>query len=191
MNRFEHAQTALEWMRQTLDELPRREHGMPVFVPDSNVLIELARDRSDDDAAALDWDALRGEWFAILVVIVPQVVKELDRLKYTQHGKGPGKLAQTVIRHLNDVWRRPRSLPAIPVSKTVQVELLLTEPSLEEFALFPWLDPSIGDHRILLSALDAARRWPRDRVMIATNDLSMKLLAGYADVAAVSLRSHG
>ena len=59
--------------------------------------------------------------------------------------------------------------------------------TVQNHALFPWLDVSISDHRILLSALDAARRWPHDPLVLATNDLNLALLARYADVATISL----
>ena len=79
-------------------------------------------------------------------------------------------------------------MPAIPVDERVQLEFLLTEPGQADWSLFSWLDPSLPDNRILTSALDAVRRWPNDRVVLATGDLHMALLASYADTETMSVQ---
>lgn len=186
MNRFTDARASLQVMVQLLEELPQNRHDMLVVVPDTNILLHLAQ-RPDCLPGKLPWAALRGEWWWMLVVIVPQVVKELDRMKVAHRRTPLSKAAQDVIRYLNAMRQSPRTMPAIPVEDHVQMDFLLTEPGEADRSLFSWLDASLPDHRILLSALDAARRWPHDRVVLATHDLHMALLASYAEIETMGL----
>ena len=183
MNRFEFARASLSSMVQLLRELPDVGHGMLVVVPDTSVLLDLSS-QTDQVDGKLAWTTLRGEWWQILVVMAPQVVKELDRLKVAHRGKALGRSAQDIIRYLNEIRQSRRSIPAFRAEEGVQIDFLMTEPIEADRSLFPWLDSSLADHRILLSTLDAARRWPRDRVVLATRDLHMALLASYAEIDA-------
>lgn len=180
-NRFTDALAALASMTQLLRDLPHNGHSMRVVVPDTNVLVNLAQRGRGSQEGLLG--PLREEWWSILVVVVPQVVRELDRMKAAYRRTPLSEAAQDVIRRLNEIRQLERTMPAIPVEEQVQVDFLLTEPDKEDWARFPWLDASLPDHRIIISTLDAARRWPHDEVVLMTNDLHMALLASYAGIS--------
>lgn len=186
MDDFEEAPEALREQYALLAAAASKGHGMPVFIPDTNVLMDIAVPAAGGAPATLDWNRFAAGQKTLLAVIVIPVIKELDELKRSRDERRKA-LAQAALSALWGIRSQTRAHRGFEVERDIFVDFLPSEPTEAEMQFLPWLDPARPDHRIIASALDVARRFLQEQVAIVTGDLSMAVLAGFAALRALKL----
>lgn len=186
MEDFEEARRALPEQFRLLEEASDKKLGMPVFVPDTNVLMDIATPATNGVRASLDWERLAAGHRESLAVVLLPVVKELDELKRSRDDRRKA-LAQAAISVLWDIRSTGRGHKGWEVARDRYLDFLTTEPTSQEMEFLSWLDSERPDHRIVASALDVARRFLGDQVAVVTGDLNMTLLAGFAALRALKI----
>lgn len=186
MKHFKEARDALPQQFELLKQAAKSALGIPIFVPDTNILMDIAERAEEGTAQAIAWERLKASHRQVRVIIVPPVVKELDELKRSRDNRRKS-LARAAIAALWESRVHVRGPRGLEVARGVFVDFLATEPTAEDFAFLPWLDPGRPDHRVIASVLDVARRHLRDQVALVTGDLNMSILAGYAALRSLKL----
>lgn len=183
---FQKSRDALPEQYQLLEKFAGKGLDLPVFVPDTNALMNIAVTAADGAPARLDWERLAAGHPRILIVVVPPVVLELDELKRNRDERRRA-LAQAAISALWSIRLTPRGYPAWEVARDTFVDFLASEPNAAEMNFLSWLDSNRPDHRVIASSLDVARRFLADQVALITGDLNMALVAGFAGLRALKL----
>jgi len=183
---FGGARDAIKEQVQLLMQASPPTRACPIFVPDTNALLDISAKATGASQGPLDWARLIAAHRKAVVVIVLPVVKELDVLKHSRD-KRRAELAQAAISVLWALRSRARTSEGCEVLRGVFVDFLPSEPTDKELEFLPWLDPQRPDHRIIASGLDVARRFARDQVAIVTGDLNMAILSGFGAIRALKL----
>ncbi|MEL7168020.1 MAG: PIN domain-containing protein [Bacteroidota bacterium] len=167
---------ALESVRMALDrtisaiqQLHDPLDGGCLLVPDTNALIAVP--------VLTDWALSDGKQFEI--VFVPTVLAELDTLKVEHRNPDVRDKAKKVINQLKELRRRGNLSNGVPlVSQRSGARTLAVEPDFT--TSLPWLDPSIPDDRMLASAIEVIRHFPRSAVLLVTGDINLQNKADFA-----------
>jgi hypothetical protein len=130
-----------------------------VLVPDTNILLHML------PLDQIPWRALVGA-DEVEIVLVPQVVRELEAKKYGESDKLK-KRAQRVVSQL-DKWV-PSGARSGQIAEGIVLRLHPREPVVVD-----GLDPTVGDDRIVASALEIQALEP---VIIVTGDIGMRMKA--------------
>jgi PIN domain len=142
-----------------IDALDDPSDGMPIFVVDANAAI-----RSPD---LDDWGFEDVKRFVLL--LSPPFLQELDELKITYRVEQVRETAESLIRRINDYWKRGNVHEGVTLRRDRSVvRMVANEPNVTE--VLPSLDPSVMDDRYVAVALEVMRRHPRSPVTIVTSD---------------------
>jgi hypothetical protein len=134
-----------------------------VLVPDTNALIrqpELGTYRA----------VARKDEFT--VVLVPTVLKELDKLKMTHRDPDFRKKVDSVITRIKGLRGQGNLTEGVTVHKTIKVKSVAKEPDFSH--AFEWLDRGNDDDRLIASVLEVQRQQPGAVVVIVSADINLQ-----------------
>jgi len=143
-----------------------------VVVPDTMAIIQLPR-----------LSVLQFPKEDTLVVLVPTVLRELDRHKVGSRSPALGAKARKAIRRIKEYRRRGNLLHGVPDSKRVRVGAVATEPAAPQY--LSWLDPLHDDDRLIASTLHVAALNFSSPVFLLTSDVNLQNKATFAALAAL------
>ncbi|MBI5310676.1 MAG: hypothetical protein HZB14_06575 [Actinobacteria bacterium] len=155
----ESVENAVAQVVTIVENLPTANyHGGRFIVPDTNAFL---------------WQPDVSLWDTggpVTLVIVPQVIQELDRLKTRDGSVGPK--ATKIINQLNEFDRRGNTLEGVKVAGDLWLREIAIQPSFESVP--PWLDSSSADDQIIASALELGFADLTAQVAVVTRDRNMK-----------------
>ena len=151
-----------------------------ILVPDTNFII-------DNPDITLYGRCLGQDHYT--VVVVATVVAELDELKYKYRND---KQRASKISAANHALKRLRSLgdtfKGVSAADGVLFQMVPIEPN---FGNAPgWLNKTVGDDRVVVSALEIQFQHPDTTVILLTNDLGMQNKAELAKLPYVEWHSN-
>jgi len=150
----------------------------------SELLDQIESTRTDGTRMVLDTNALLAQpdiraFGSIdsqgVVLLVPQVMRELDDLK--DRGRTPElrERASKAIRQIKGLRDRGSLLDGVKVANGLTAQALGIEP---DFSRLPnSLDPDVPDDRIIGSALTEQAAHPNDVLVLVTSDISAQIKA--------------
>ena len=142
-----------------------------LLVPDTNALIashELAT-----------WEF--GDFDQFELVLTPQVLAELDRLKIEHRNENVRSKAGSMIRQIKEFRRRGRLSDGVPlVTSRSTLRSVAVEPDME--SSLPWLDEHNPDDRLLAAFLEIMRLNPNSSVILVTGDINLQNKAEFAEL---------
>lgn len=150
-----------------------KERSLAV-VPDTNALV------SCPDLA--DYQSVTGQLDFILV-IMPTVLSELDKLKVTARDNGFRGKVKSVITRIKGLRAQGSLIDGVIINKTVTVRMEAREPDFGH--TLSWLDSGNNDDRIIASILELQRREPSAVVILSTGDINLQNKAEMAQIAFV------
>jgi hypothetical protein len=169
---FERARKATATQVERIQRAYETTSEEVVLVPDTNALLY--------NPALEEWsfaDATK-----ILVLLVPGVVGELDKLK--QHRvETVREKSERLIRQIKEYRRRGGGRLDEGVSLRRDYSRLASwpiEPRVED--TLPWLDPTNADDRILAALIEVMRDRAGTPVILVTRDLNLQNKAEFAHV---------
>lgn len=170
---FGHFEEELSDQLGLLLRLYDSSNGEHVYVPDTNALLY--------HPSLEEWAFAESRTF--VVVLIPTVLSELDKLKST--GKDSLKeKAERIIRQIKEYRRRGNLLEGVPLrSRSHKIQTIATEPDFQQTLKF--LDPSVPDDRVLAGFLEVVRKRPRCQVTLVTRDINMINKADFARIPCV------
>jgi hypothetical protein len=173
-----HSQGAAERVRAALaaqvrlTEMVVGEHqaaGELWLVPDTNALLT--------NPALEEWE---GEEPAT-IVIVPQVMREVDRHKLHHPNPNVQAKATQLVRRFEEYGRRGDTLEeAVPLSGTLRYRDVAVDADVR--ASLPWLRPDNPDDQILASVLELRWHNPNRPVTLVTEDRNLRNKARHARI---------
>ncbi len=157
--------------RQLLHQQGDSENDEVIVLPDTNALIVEPELANYGETAGKD---------KFTVVLVPTVLRELDKHKTSHHNSEFREKAAGVIRRIKG-WRTQGDLlTGVTVDKTITVKCVATEPDFSQS--LGWLEPSNADDQILASALEIQRQVPSACVVLVTSDINLQNKADMASL---------
>jgi hypothetical protein len=143
--------------------------GEPVVVPDTNALLENPRLES--------WAF--EEFPRFTMVLVPEVLAELDRLKTEHRDPSMRDTVRRLVRQIGEYRRRGSLAEGVTLVKGIsRVKAVATEPDFG--ASLPWLDRKVPDDRILAAFIEVMREHPESPAALATFDVNLQSKADFA-----------
>lgn len=165
----EGARKALDRTVSAIQQLHDPLDGGHLLVPDTNALIAVP--------VLTDWALPDTERFEI--VLVPTVLAELDALKVEHRNPDVRDKAKKVINQLKELRRRGSLSNGVPlIRQRSGARTLAVEPDFT--TSLPWLDSSVPDDRMLASAIEVIRHFPRCAVHLVTGDINLQNKADFA-----------
>lgn len=167
----ERAKSNFNKMLDVFESLPDESDGIPLIIPDTNVLLEVAA-----------FDRLQFREFSnFCILLTPTVLSEIDRLKNGHRHDSVREKAHGLVRQLKEFRRRGSLLGGVKLTnKGPLIRLIACEPVFDH--TLSWLDPSVPDDRIICSVIEAIRLHPRTPVYAASHDINFQNKAEYAGV---------
>jgi PIN domain-containing protein len=160
---------ALSQQRELLADLPTAHGtGGRLFVPDTNSLIY---------QPAIEGWRLAGE-DPCIVVLVPQVIRELDELKLREGSVGDA--ATTMINKLKEYGRRGETLTGVPLKGKTQLREVAIDADMAN--TLSWLKAGHEDDELLASVLELKWRDLSADVVLITRDRNLQNKARVARV---------
>jgi PIN domain-containing protein len=142
-----------------------------IVVPDTNALV------AAPDPGTYSSSIGRSTF---IVVMIPSVLAELDKLKIVHRDADFRNKIESIIRRIKG-WRSQGSLlSGITINKTVTIKMIAREPNFRR--TLHWLDASNEDDRIIASVLEIQRENPGGVVSIMTRDINLQNKAEMASI---------
>ena len=161
--------TALTGQLNLLRVLIGTSPGPAAYVPDTNALL------FNPDLE--DWSLPDVTRFRL--VLLPTVVRELDRLKVEHRNPDLRQKAEGLIRRIKGYRQRGSLTEGVPLKRPVSTLIsIAVEPNMKDS--LPWLDPTNDDDRILAGFLEVVRRFIDCPVILLTRDLNLQNKAEFA-----------
>ena len=133
------------------------------FVPDTNALLSNPKFENWKFPAIKKFN----------IILIPQVLSELDKLKIYHQNESIKKKANSIIRRIKEYRRRGSLTKGVTIKKDCsKILALATEPNFKE--TLPWLDSDNSDDRILASFIEVIRSYPNSSVILVTNDINLQ-----------------
>ena len=142
-----------------------------VLVPDTNALIMAPE--------FADYKRVAGQDKCV-VIIVPTVLSELDKLKVTHRDSDFRAKVNSVVNRIKGLRQQGSLLSGVVVHKTVSVKMVAKEPSFG--GTLSWLDPANNDDRIIASSLEIQREYQNAVVILVTSDINLQNKAEMANL---------
>jgi hypothetical protein len=140
-----------------------------VFVPDTNALL------FNPDLEKWSFEG----YPSLLLVLLPVVLSEIDKLKIEHRNEDVRKKAEGLINRIKEYRRRGSLCDGVPLKTGVsQIMSVATEPDFS--TTLPWLDSNNADDRLLASFLEVVRRFPHSPVTLVTRDINLQNKAEFA-----------
>src|SRR5262249_4002166 len=134
------------------------------------------------DTSALYRNPALEEWATdqrATLVLVPQVVRELDRHKVDHPNPDVRKKAESVIRRFEELANRGDTFAGVKLAGKLSFREVALDPDPNSIGLHREND----DDRLLASALDLKWGTPAGRVLLVTADKNMRNKARFLDLA--------
>jgi hypothetical protein len=163
-------EAALERQLSLVSSLYDGSDKNTVIVPDTNALLF--------NPNLEDWDFDDVNQFTL--ILLPTILKELDKLKTTPR-EDFRKKVESLITRIKGYRGRGLLNEGVPLRKGKSVlRSLAAEPNMT--STLTWLDPSNDDDRFLASFLEVMRSYVHSRVVLVTRDINLQNKAELARV---------
>jgi len=134
-----------------------------ILIPDTNALIK---------APGVSQYSKIAQRRKYTVILVPTVLKELDRLKVSHRDQNFRDKVNSVIKRIKGLRQQGNLLQGVTVNKTITVKAVAREPNFN--TTLHWLDSSNDDDRIIASTLEIQRIYPSAIVILVTSDINLQ-----------------
>lgn len=142
-----------------------------ILVPDTNSLIAVP------DVTQYAGIAEQPKY---MVVIVPMVLAELDKLKIIHRELEFRNKVTSVIKRIKGLRNQGSLLTGVTVNKIITVKMMAVEPDFE--TTLKWLSSENTDDRIIASVLEIQRENPSSIIVIITSDINLQNKAEMANL---------
>ena len=168
---FSKAKAAIETQVGLLHRLFDGSSGKITLVPDTNALLH------NPSLDAWRFDGAR----RFVLLLLPTVLRELDKLKVEHRNDEVRKKAERLIRQVKDYRGRGRLSEGVTLARDVsEIASIAVEPRMDRS--LPWLDPANEDDRLLAGVIEVMRQRPRSPVVLVTRDVNLMNKADFARV---------
>jgi len=163
-------QEALDSQQSAITNLYDGSDNSAVIVPDTNAFLY--------NTSLEDWTFDGISRFTM--ILLPTILKELDKLKITSRDEFRKKV-EGLITRIKGYRGRGQLNEGVTLRRGMStLRSVATEPSMA--ATLPWLDAANDDDRLLASALEVMRQYPHSAVFLVTRDINLQNKAEFAKV---------
>ena len=153
-----------------LNNINFTEEGLDIYVPDTNALLI--------NYNLENWYFSKTEKF--IIVLLPTVLAELDRLKIAHQNRELKEKAGKIITRIKEYRRRGTLTEGVTINKKISLKAIALEPDFKRS--LNWLDSDNNDDRIIASFLEVCRRNIRNSVYLVTSDINLQNKAEFANI---------
>ncbi len=145
-----------------LDILDSASRTGVIVIPDTNSIVE--------HPDPIHYRTVAGS-ASFTFVLLPTVLSELDDLKTLHRNPDFRDKAKRTIARIKGWRMQGRLRDGVTVDGTITVRAVPKDPKMHDS--LSWLDPTIGDDRIIASVLEVQAANPSDQVVLVTGDINL------------------